>query len=468
MKNLFIISFLVSSLFLFGCKKEPSSVDQELQVDAIVEQQAAFGWQANQIIKTGNEIADVTRESDLLNDVDIEIPGGIHALKKNALRLFEDAKMKLPSMSGLYKPTLDSLVSVDTNHVGVKRYLYYDSQTDIARYYEVRTVFLLRPNTRYDSTEVKFIANGTIFNIFDDTLKSLHNTQKFKDYFFIQSIIGDLIITDYTSDDITGAELTQDTYYHSNRYLYHLKRFADFNPDKSGTFREDFEYRDGKSAYHRITYNGDYTGSFAKQFRDGTQVSGTFDSVEDDLHGFWTELIQFPSGRYLDKIEREAEVEIVLPDSVFEASFFEAIHFSSGDIDTSEIDIVVSEDNDEKTTVLSIRKKNDAHGTFTIVETENQSTLTGDWTTWNLYYIELEAEFYIDGSGHVHYEVWTTYQSNQNGDPPILVVDYYFSPDGDGSGKLTYDGKTYDITAEESGKGTISKDGKSKDFNLIQ
>ena len=92
----------------------------------------------------------------------------------------------------------------------------------------------------------------------------------------------------------------------------------------------------------------------------------------------------------------------------------------------------------------------------------------GDWTTWNDYYIELTAELYIDGSGHVHYEVWTNEASYNNGDNPILVVDYYFSPDNEGNGTLSYEDKTYEISADESGQGTISHDGKSKQFNILQ
>jgi hypothetical protein len=468
MSKYFILVSIIFGLILFGCKEEPSKVN-ELQIDAVVEQLAGFGWEANQFIQAGSEIKELTQESDLLSGTDLEIPGSTQLLKKNTIRLFEEAKKQLPLLSGLYKPTNDSLYVYDNSIPGLIKALYYNSQTDIARYYEVRTIFLFRPNMMYDSVEIKLIANGTIFNIFDDTLKSLHQTQNFKDYYFVQSIISDLIITDYTETDITGAELTQDTYYHSNKYLSHLGRFADINPDKSGTLREDFDYKDGKTAYHSFTYNGDYTGSFAKQFRDGTLVSGTFDSVEDDLHGAWTELIQFPSGRYLDKIEREADVQIILPDSIFEASFFEAIYFSSGNIDSSSIDITVSEINGIKTTVLDITKKNGAYGTFTLEEHEDVVLMSGNWTTWNGYYIEFsDTQFYFDGSGHIHYEVWSTYQSFLNDENPILVVDYYFSPDGEGTGTLTYDGQTYDITADQSGQGVISQGGRSKQFNILQ
>jgi len=469
MNKLFILSFVIFGLILSGCKEEPSSVSQDLQVDAVVEQMAGFGWEANQFVQTGNEIEEVTQESDILGGTDIEIPGGNISIRKKAISLFEQVQKDLPKEFELNKFVTDSLyIFYNDTMLGVKVALFYNSQTEVARYYQVKYKFAIWGNLVYDSAEVVVDVNGTLDDGSDDMLVSLHQTQNFKTNFFVQSIVGDLIVTDFVEGDITGAEWTQDTYYHTNRYLSHLGRFADFNPDNSGTLREDFDYNDGKSAYHEFTYNGDYTGSFAKQFRDGTNVSGTFDMVEDDLHGAWTELIQFPSGRYLDKIEREAEVEILLPDSSFVASFFEAIYFSSGNVDSSNVNISVSVINDEKITVLDITKKNGAHGIFTITETEDETTIDGDWTTWNDYYIELTAELYIDGSGHVHYEVWINEASYNNNDDPILVVDYYFSPDNEGTGTITYKNQQYEITANESGQGTISQDGKSKQFNILQ
>jgi hypothetical protein len=50
-------------------------------------------------------------------------------------------------------------------------------------------------------------------------------------------------------------------------------------------------------------------------------VSGTFNSIEDDQKGAFTELIDFPEGRYVDKINKSAIVEITLPDSILNVDF---------------------------------------------------------------------------------------------------------------------------------------------------
>jgi len=469
MNKYFILASIIFGLLLIGCKEEPSEVIQELQVDAFVEQMAGFGWEANQYVQTGSEVENVTQESDILGGTDIELPGGNISAKKSAIQLFEQAQKELPKTTELHKSTTDSLyIFIDDTVFGVKKALYYNSATGIARYYQVKYKFAVWRNLVYDSSEVVVDVNFTLDDGTDDMLESFHQTQYFKQNYFVQSIVGDLIVTDFVGQKITGAEHSQDTYYHQRRHLSHLRRFADINPDKSGTWREDFDYKDGKTAYHEFTYNGDYTGSFEKLFRSGKHVSGTFDMIEDDLHGAWTELVQFPSGRYIDKIEREAEVEILLPDSSFVASLFEAIYFSSGNVDSSSMDIAVSVSNGVKTTVLDITKKNGANGTFTIVENSEQTDIDGTWTTWDGHYIVSSAELYIDGSGHVHYEVWSSFTSYNNGDDPILVVDYYFSPDNEGNGTLSYEDKTYEITADDTGRGTISRNGKSKQFNLIQ
>ena len=83
---------------------------------------------------------------------------------------------------------------------------------------------------------------------------------------------------------------------------------------------EDFEFRDGSSAFHSVTFYPDQTGEFTKQLRNGITVSGTFDSAEDDHEGSWTETIDFPEGRYIDQILRSAEVVITVPDKKYEIS----------------------------------------------------------------------------------------------------------------------------------------------------
>jgi hypothetical protein len=188
--------------------------------------------------------------------------------------------------------------------------------------------------------------------------------------------------------------------------------------------------------------------------------------VEDDLQGWYNATIDFPDGRYLDKIVKSAAVALTLPDSIFTAQFSEQIFFSSGRIDTIQISLQSQKIDNIRFTTLEVQKANGAHGSFTIQQTEEVANLTGTWTTWNSYYIIIDAEYYSDGSAHIHYEV---YEPPYNeGDDPILIADYDISPDGSGEGTITYKDEVYQITFDGSTDAELSKGGKKARINLYQ
>jgi len=195
-------------------------------------------------------------------------------------------------------------------------------------------------------------------------------------------------------------------------------------------------------------------------------VTGTFNSVEDDLQGSYSELVDFPEGRYVDRIMRQASVMIMLPDSVFKAWYKEAIFFDTGRVDSSSVTLHVEELEGLRTTTISRTRPNGAFGTFVVQEREEESVLTGYWITRDGHYIDVTAEYYLDGSGHLHYEVYASEEAFNNGEEPLLVVDYYFSPDQSGTGTLTYDGVTYDVVFDGDGSAVISRGAKSRSLNV--
>jgi hypothetical protein len=54
------------------------------------------------------------------------------------------------------------------------------------------------------------------------------------------------------------------------------------------------------------------------------------------------------------------------------------------------------------------------------------------------------------------------------GNDPILVVEYFFSPDAFGEGSLTYNGLTYIIKFSGGDQGEISQGNKKAQFNLYR
>ena len=466
-KRWFLLLFIFIGIFLLGCEKEPTAADDELDIDGVLTEQATFGLEVTRIIGSGKEIEDLTKNSQYLEDEGIGDISSRETLKTEALRLWHDATSALTEMNHLAKRGTDSLlIYIDDTIIGKRIALYYNSDNGYARYYEVKYKFPTWRRIVYDSLTIIVDVNFTIFDPSDDMLQDLFREQLFESQYFVQKINSSLMVTHFDGTQITGAEVTKDSYYHPDRFLIHLRQFVDINPEESGTLRDDFEFRDGKTSYRSVTFFPDHTGEFSKQLRDGTTVTGSFNSVEDDLQGTYTETVDFPEGRYVDKIYKSASVSLTLPESIFNAEYEEIIYFSSGRMDSSHVTLESQEVAGNKTTNLTVYKPNGANGEFTIVENEEGSTLVGEWLTWNEYYITINAEYYFDESAHIHYEVFAPPYTP--GDKPILVADYYLSPDASGNGTISYKGEIYQISFDGSTELIISSGEKNTRVNLFQ
>jgi len=240
-----------------------------------------------------------------------------------------------------------------------------------------------------------------------------------------------------------------------------------WNTNGTGTIRHDFNFSDGSDSYAEYTFNADHTGSFEKKRKDGTTVSGTFNQLLDDGYGSYFALVDFPSGYYVDKIEKAATLWLQGADSVAAASYSKKIFFASGKIDSSRSTITTEETEEGSVTTITSSRPNGAHGTIRLTDNaDGSSVMTGFWITWDGYYISVSAEYYVDGSSHMHYEVYASEEAYNNGDDPLVVADYNFNGELGGDGTLTKDGKTYQITFDGSGQGTISDGTNSKTFNM--
>lgn len=465
----FLLSLMVIA-FLVSCEKDPAATEDTLEVDVFVEEQAAFGFEVNQIVTTSKDVGKMTLNSQYLEEEGLgaEDLASIGSLMTQGKALMQNAMIELEDLKKHNTILTDSLtIFEDDTARGVRSFLNYNSDTGLLRFYEVKyDKFFPWQKKQYDSTEVILDINLTYWDGSDDKLKSIVNLQEFENDFFIQSIISEIFVTAYEGTEPVGVELQRDSYYKESRFLQHLSQSVVLNADESGTLREDFEFRDGTTAFHSVTFYPDKTGEFTKQLRNGTTVSGTFDSAEDDLEGSWTEIIDFPEGRYIDKISRAAKVLIIVPYSNYTISLSETVIFSSGRVDSARICIHVEEVEDVKTTEIYVRKANGAQGTFTLTESEEVSELVGEWYTWNQYFIEIEAEYYTDGSGHLIYRVYEP--PYQEGNDPILVAEYFFSPDASGEGTLVHNGLTYLIRFTGGDQGEIIHGSKKAHFNLFR
>ncbi len=464
-KSLHILLGL-SLLFLAHCSDDPTSTNDTLTIDPQLKEFAAFGWEVNDIVVTGSDIQDLTAGG--VSSVNQEISGltGASKLKTLAQEMRIRCLDYLPEPFRLQKPQTDSLYYFyDDTTLGLRRAIYFDEALSVARYYEVRYKFPGWRTMTYDSAEIAVNLNFTLEFSQDDYLQSAARLQLFKDHFMIQKINSALVVTDHSGQDITGFEASIDSYYHETRRLAHMRQYIKINPDKSGTLREDFDFSDGTTAYNTVTFYPNYTGTFSRLLRDGTTISGSFNSIEDDLSGSFSETIDFPVGRYIDRIFKEATVSLTLPDSILYASFTRSIHFANGTIRTANIDLTAYDEFGVRMVNVAITKGNGAHGNFTIQVTETEAFLAGNWTTANdAYFILITAEYYADGSAHLSYRVFQ--MPYTDGDDPILVADYYFSPDGQGEGTVIYQDELYLISFDSYDSAEIRNADKIGRINL--
>jgi len=453
-----------------GCENTTGS-DDDLEIDAVVAAQAIAGWEINESVNSGRNIQELTNTSDQYEDDSIleGLNGGV-LLKQQMNRMYSEMQLHFEDNS-LKKTSGDSLIWYqELNREGwgfdVRKALYFNAETGRLRFYEVHFDFQEHHKLTYDSAEVSVFVGENWFEPVSEQITEMYRLQEFKSDFMLQSIESRITATEYEGDEISAVEISTISTYNPERNLDRVVRTLILNSDESGTMTEIFYFRDDTSILNSVTFRNDGTGSFAKERRDGTVITGTFNIVEDDMHGEFTENVDFPAGRYIDRIERHAIISILLPDSIFSAGLKETKYFESGKVDSASLAIQVQEIYGVKTTTMSHSKPNGAHGILVVRESDGTSVMTGHWITWDEYYIDVTAEYYIDGSGYLHYEVYQSQDAFQNEEAPLIVADYYFSADQTGSGELVYNGDTYKVTFGDEGKAEISKGEKTTVLNV--
>ncbi|MBN2423779.1 MAG: hypothetical protein JXR46_13275 [Calditrichaceae bacterium] len=468
----YLSCILLGFIIFISCQSN-TEPEKELQVDEQVTEQAALGFE---IIELSGSVGEAESMTSGLTALDlgttVALPGMPNMLDQLAL-LKRDAfgLMKNIHISGnSLRINSDSLIFYDEiNLVNFVRRtaIYYNPETGIARLYEVKEGSMFF-HLNYDSSEIRIDANKTLYSNEDDKVKSLYQLRLFDDVSFINKIEGEISVTDYEGTRITGFIAEEHTYYNGLGKLTHKSGSIEVNPDESGTIQEVFDFSDGTSSTSMITFYNNYTGIFSRTYRNGILVSGSFNRIEDDLYGNYSETIDFPDKHYVDKIMKYAEVTISLPDTVLDGLFRHVIQFSSGEPDSAQVDFLISHADGVKTTIMEITRHNSAHGTLTLVEDNEGKTLEGEWTTWNGYYVLISGTYLYEGSATLHYEVYASRTAYENGDDPIFVADYTFYPDGTGDGQITHQGGNFNIEFDDAGNGLIKKDGRQLRFNAFR
>ena len=135
--NLFFV-LILSTLLIFSCENMLNEEDT-LELESVVQEQAAFGWEVGRMVSSSSEIAGLTQNSMYMEEEAPEIPG-VASLKNKAERLAREYKANLPATMPLMKVTGDSLLYFEEKFVGergTRSAFYYDFETGKARVYEV-------------------------------------------------------------------------------------------------------------------------------------------------------------------------------------------------------------------------------------------------------------------------------------------------------------------------------------------
>lgn len=468
-KSLIILLLLFSTGFLVFCS-DNSSETAELDVDEAVIEQASFGYEINDIINSGKEVEEVTDPTEL--DPDNEY--GLFDTKKSILKNSADLSSRVREITkqqlNFSKTSADSLYwfYADTTMFTITRtYWYHDNETGITRV-EIAIDHLNSFRFLYDSTAV-------IFNETEDHLLSVYNLKLFVQTHHFNQIETSISMSGW-DDNGNASEfeaVSKYTYNQSRRnqnarvWVVTVTNTINVTTDVSWTISKEFVFSDESKSSHSITFI-EGGGTFTKEFRNGTTVTGSFNDLYDDGIGSFESTTTFVANFYIAEIFRSANVVLNRQMQNVTTDLLRIITFANAHIDSVEVNIVTSHGDLSKTSEMTITKSNGAHGIITLVELPDVSTLDGDWTTRDEHYIIITGEKFADGSGTLMYQVYLNEESYDNGDDPIAEAIYNFYGDGRGDGIFTHNatGNTYDMELDDTGKGRIIRNGRSRDINL--
>jgi len=462
---LLLIFYLVT-----GCEKNTTDPNDDiLQLSQAATEGLTSSWQTIHSLNSVDEVGGMISGEFQSEDVELE---GIYSTSQiqiefNKLRVRLNEAMDYHSTEGIQFD--DSLIwfidwTDPISGISVRKALYYYTDTGDARYYEVKYQFPPQLRLAYDSTEIKADLNFTIYDSMDDKFLSLYKLTKFKEGFLVQEKEVDAQATHWDSkNQVSGAVLNNHVWYGSKSKLDQLAQILQLKPDESGSVWERLDYRDGTFLQKTVNFYSDFTGDYSETWRDGTQVSGTFDRIEDDNHASITRLVDFPTGRFLDKIEQMADVTQNPVNSSTRMLLNEKVYFASGKLDTSQLEVDEHLVGDIKKTHIIASKSNGSHAELTVTHYEEYEEMEGNYTGPNGYFSLFEVILYSDGSGELWLKVYESEEAYLNGHSPIANIYIHFNPDGSGEGEITENDLAYSVRIDQNGEMLVTdNDGRKK------
>ncbi|MEL6822531.1 MAG: hypothetical protein AAFP70_12265 [Calditrichota bacterium] len=463
-QKLLMLALVASMAWFTGCEDSPTDSGSstpdptpEFKLSEGAESGAKASFQMVRTMQTQNKLLEAVEGNPL--DID-DIPEAMVTLKDVQMQADRVSRVQEYALqSGNFSKMMgDSLIWSETwddpvSGTAGKREFYYDSETEIARVLEVITQFPSQVDIDYDSTEIRAFVGPDLGDDSDDRVLSLAKLTRFTPGFFVEKVEGNGTVTAWTSEnDIAGADVTNMVTYGPQNEIEKLTESASWNENGTGSLSERVDYRDGTFLSRNVTFSENFEGTFSEVWRDGTTANGTFDLLEDDNHASITNNIDFAANPYIDRLEQAVDYTFVPEDSSSNARLVERLFFPTGELDTTSVDITRRPFGDHVKEEYDIRTTNDGLTHLWVEYYETYTKVRGEHDAQDGHFGTIDAIEYSDGSGEATTKIWSSRESFNNGDDPLVVITIRYSGDGTGNGTIAEGENVYDITMDSNGE----------------
>lgn len=456
---------VLSALLIFGCESNPTDPS------IVPDENAAVKKATENSVGFYNTVASVQNVGDLmrgagaaveLEKVDINNPSGAYMRAKRAkLTVLTDIAAHPDRLNKVNGVNGDSLLWEITKRKEFKGFtetlrLYYDFATGKARIESIKFDYDDRHWLRYDSARIALDLNSTLLDDSDDLLLSLEDLKLYKDGHHLEEEWAKFVPDPYTpGGEPDGGILESRTTYIASSFISKTVEKVEFHAGAGGSWQKTVDYSDGSKSSEKATFTEDGKGTFEKIRRDGTKITGSFDSAEDDGEGSFDKTTEFPAGSNPVSIHEAGTFRMNAADSTLHGSFSKEVRFSDGKVLRESVQVDESIANGVKTTIIKIEKQDGSKGAITVEERPDGARVSGEWTEASGAFFIFSIDYYQDGSARLEFSGWNSEQDYKDGKPPVVKGIINFNPDSSGSGNVTEGNQSHSVTIGSDGSQSI-------------
>lgn len=470
-----VVLFLgLALLYQMGCSSSDNPAGPDNNGDnntetKNVETASQASVEINATISSFNQIAEFVGGPNAIAELDIPDFGNPSVAARFGKRIKARALRSIKKRPDVWQRAERMAVAGDSvvfditerDSVGGVTYrvrLSYDSETDVARFFVVGFDYAEPHILDYDSTEVRAYLNGTLLNDSDDVLISLENLKRFKPGQLIKEEKGSFIPDAHAPGaEPDGGVLTNDITYSNSSFISKSSARFEYHEGSGGSYSKTSDFSDGTTHHEAATFNADGTGTFEETRRDGTEVSGTFDSAEEDGSGGYTLTTTFPPDHDPASISESGQFTFNVADSTINGTFEKEVTRLDGTKENESATITQNRVGDVLVTTINVENADGSSGFLTITESPDVDNVSGEWTNADGTFVVFTAQNYSDGSSHLEFQQYASEEAFENGVDPILTGEFDFYPDGSGKGVITEGDVVYDIIINPDGTWVITK-----------